>query len=568
MTRQSPIDFQGEKSFYLRYSTGLWFGCAVVFALIVLWQYDPLQQPVIGDRAHYLYMAQAMVRGENLYQTTTVGYPPLGFMLSAASMQMGQFTGGPSFLPPRLASLLISALTCGFLFALTRRAFRSIWFGIFSVASLLLLDLFLVFSASNLEPKLLAQFFAVLLMWATQKKAWFWVGLFGGLAALCWQPAVIVLLPPSLQLLYRWWTNRTKRRSLLIFFLGVLSGGMPLIIYLFGTGQWFDFLSQAVFFKLQPRTYFDNGPLLRFIIPVYAAFKSTSLMVFLLAVLGVGVAGWRVIRLRATTRRAFLAQTQNGGLFLHTLTWFAYHVATSFSTIEPHGPADFLPFLFLFSIWSAVGFFVLIRRWLPKVVSLNEHQQYRLVQTGSSALVILVVFQALIYTPKFSLNDELSMFSGISTDREFLAINLPELYVVKQQASPWRSMYISPYFMDFINWKQPAGCRGLIDDIDQKAYSAIVIRTTSEQTDCLDAVVDHIREKYDPEPLPVRSDSDDCGSSQVVQQLTADTIRPFAQNDLLSLAGCVIKRLFARANYQRITGQITIYNLTESNQSN
>ena len=124
-------------------------------------------------------------------------------------------------------------------------------------------------------------------------------------------------------------------------------------------------------------------------------------------------------------------------------------------------------------------------------------------------------------------------------------------------------MYIDPYFMDFINWKQPAGCQGLMNDIDQNAYPVIVIRQPSEETECLEAMVDNIGQKYDREVFNMEPIG--CGSSQAIQQLTADAVGSFLQEDFLPLAHCIVIKQLDRTNYQRLSGQITIYNLTESN---
>ena len=98
-------------------------------ALIVLAQAGILEEPILVDRAYFVYLGQALLRGDPIYTQTFVYYPPLGPLLSAASMWVGQLLDVPTHLAPRFTSVWIGAASAGLMFELCRGATRSPWSG-------------------------------------------------------------------------------------------------------------------------------------------------------------------------------------------------------------------------------------------------------------------------------------------------------------------------------------------------------------------------------------------------------------------------------------------------------
>ena len=43
-------------------------------------------EPILADRAYFVYLGQALLRGEPIYAQTFFYYPPLGPLISAMSM--------------------------------------------------------------------------------------------------------------------------------------------------------------------------------------------------------------------------------------------------------------------------------------------------------------------------------------------------------------------------------------------------------------------------------------------------------------------------------------------------
>ena len=46
--------------------------------------------PILWDRAYFTVLEQAMLRGESIYDSSFMGYPPFGMMVAAGTMWIGQ----------------------------------------------------------------------------------------------------------------------------------------------------------------------------------------------------------------------------------------------------------------------------------------------------------------------------------------------------------------------------------------------------------------------------------------------------------------------------------------------
>ncbi len=78
-----------------------WIGAVAIggVATVVLLAYDPWEHPLMRDRAYFVYCGQLVLRGASIYSHTWLGYPPLGLLLSGASMWVGSTTpSGPTAL--------------------------------------------------------------------------------------------------------------------------------------------------------------------------------------------------------------------------------------------------------------------------------------------------------------------------------------------------------------------------------------------------------------------------------------------------------------------------------------
>ena len=66
--------------------------------------------PIRGDPAYFTYLGQAILRGDPIYTTTFMGYPPLGPLASSGAMALGRVIGLPTYLAPRYAAVALLAV--------------------------------------------------------------------------------------------------------------------------------------------------------------------------------------------------------------------------------------------------------------------------------------------------------------------------------------------------------------------------------------------------------------------------------------------------------------------------
>ena len=117
------------------------------------------ESPILGDRAYFTYVGQAVFRGEPFYQTTFMGYPPLGALVMACSMWVGQAFGLPTFLAPRYLAVGVAAASVVLLSFITRRATGSTMAGTLAGVVLAATSWFATFALGTLEPKALLGLF-------------------------------------------------------------------------------------------------------------------------------------------------------------------------------------------------------------------------------------------------------------------------------------------------------------------------------------------------------------------------------------------------------------------------
>ena len=466
------------------------------FALVVILLHDPWDQPLLHDRAYFVYMAQALLRGEPLYAATTLGYAPLAALFSAAAMMAGALVGVPDYVAPRLLAVPLAAASAGLLCMAVARAASNVWTGVVAGATLTTFDQFNVLAAANLEPKILVLFLSLLAVTAAQARRWWMVGLWSSLAAMAWQPAAVV----GLAMLPLVIANRERSawRSLGEFLLGGVLGLMPVLLYLLATAQLDDFVRQAVLFKLHSRPEIVGGEApnpLRMSLILTVAVGPPAVLVLPSAVAGVGAFIWHAVRQPISQAQGIL-QSSGGGLVLLTVAWMAYATVSTLTRAEGQTSSDVIPFLYLVPFWCAYAFHALANR-APGVDQRTRRRRIPLLPAVAALVGLVALGRAAAYRVRLPLEQQVRVIRHGVQDRAFLAINLPEYYAITGSRSPWRSMYITPYFMQF--WERQVGisCRDLQEAIRRGRYERIFVRTESRwSSGCLPEVVRWIERRY------------------------------------------------------------------------
>ncbi|HSE39484.1 MAG TPA: hypothetical protein VLH08_01855, partial [Acidobacteriota bacterium] len=219
----------------------LWFLLIFFVGLICFSRHGVSNQPVHGDNAFLLYMQRVVLAGEPLYQTTVFDYPPLGPIVGAFAMKIGNAFSIPFYLAPRYLCLIIASLTAAFIMLLVQKSTGNLWAGVFGGIVVSSLQLLGVLACTNLDPKVLLAFFMTLAALGIAYDRWWLAGMGSVLATCCWQPALIVPLAAFIVLLFN--RDSLRFRS---FLLGIFLGSLPLVIYFLIYGGVKEFFYQGI----------------------------------------------------------------------------------------------------------------------------------------------------------------------------------------------------------------------------------------------------------------------------------------------------------------------------------
>src|SRR5438552_581083 len=84
-----------------------------LFALVVLWQYDPVQRKLDADASFMVYAGQQILRGHAPYVGVGIVKLPVSPLVAALGIAMGRTFGLDDILAARLAFWLCAGLTVG-----------------------------------------------------------------------------------------------------------------------------------------------------------------------------------------------------------------------------------------------------------------------------------------------------------------------------------------------------------------------------------------------------------------------------------------------------------------------
>ena len=526
------------------------------FALVALLFYEPYQQPISGDRAYLIYVAQALYRGEPIYQTTTAGYTPLGYLFSAGAMHLGVMLGLPTYLAPRLLSLPISALSCGLLFLVASQATRNARIGLVAALSLLHIELFALLGTSNLEQKTLVQFAFLCATWAAQKRKWVWAGVAVALAAMVWQPALLGALAIFIVCLGN---SRRRPANLLLYGSGLFLGTVPAGAYLILTGQEVDFVQQAVLFKILPRRHVVLQELTHPVTFGAISLSAVGARNLPLVVMMVG-ALLKFLRrgFHSVLRLSF--STRMGAIVWLTVLAAVYVIGSPLTGIEYNGQVDLLAFMYLPAFWGAWGWYLLFDSivWRFKqrgVAALSPSVFMSVLAVSLAASVLLAASGNRIVEPLSAQEEFVRRLIAEGSESSPLAINADEFYVLSETRSPWRTRHVTPYFLDFMAYRERRECTDVLADLKQEEYSPVLIGSRRLwENPCLERILAYFRDGGEFFEVNVESTVRQCGTLRLVQAQLAN--RTWDGAALATRLRCVLEqssRRNALVNYSNYT---------------
>jgi hypothetical protein len=452
----------------------------------ILALYHPFSLPLTGDRAYILYVSQTAYFTGDIYANSSFGYTPLGPLLGAAVFLVGGWVSDASTLMlARIAGMLcwlaclLGLLQLGHRFfgAWTEAAVMAAIFAGFSVIPLM--------SAVNLEPKMLVLLFQIWALACIYRRRYMLAGLSVSLAAMCWQPAVVIV--PALALFLLLDTQQYRLRYLGHFFFGLLAGTLPVLVYLSLTRSWMAFWQQAVLRKLdlegaelleQPLHWLTNG--------LFPALQS-EWWIFLLAGLG--------LALFLATALLNLLPGRRGAGPRHPLLMALFSGAwVLFNSLEFQRVADLIPILPALCYWPAFLLMKIRETGLPRLLA----------QCLALLFAILALHDLPQGPPVFTLAEQQRQMAAIrAIDADPMVFDFEEYHVLNEL--PLRTRFIRFNLHDdyLIRATVDGGCEQLIEQLRESAPGTLAIRLrgpahSDRSGDCARALA---AELYAPEPF-------------------------------------------------------------------
>ncbi len=467
-----------------RWWTSPWTHAALLGAvtLVVLSRYGIAEYPITNDRAYFIYIGQAVLRGEPYYSTTFMGYPPLGALLSAASMWVGEWFGVPTYLAPRYLGVAVGTASVALTYVFTRTATGSAWPGILAGIVLAGFAQLGGLTVSNLEPKSLVILFTLVAGVALQRRWWGWAGVAAGLAATCWQPAG--LIPVACVAVVLWGGRPRSWAAMSRCVAGGILASVPSVLYLTRTQSWQDFWQRSVVLPAASQLPRAGSSPLYWLDQVHVFFPTEIIFLY---VATAGFVWFTLQALRGGIRSLVSSwlDPRLGGVPLLTLAW------AGFNSVEFGVAPDLLPMLPLAAFWvgwiahRAVEAIAAARALRPRVARAVSHAAI------ASLLVCAPIYaftDAFRYYPAITLSEQLALVRRITApagkDGLVMAVRAEEVYVLGERRSPNRFLRLDRPFVSFLHLIDPRGCGGVVDEVLARRPAVVVMRLRRYASRC------------------------------------------------------------------------------------
>ena len=467
-------------------------------------------QPIMGDRAYFVYMGQVVYHGEALYAATTFGYTPYGPLLAACTMHLGAALDLSTYTCPRFGGMLVSALSAMLIYLVVRSAtgkweaamIAGLIYTGFGLASAVL--------AANLEPKLCIAMFTLAAARSLQLKAYLALGICCAVTAMFWQPAVIVTVAMGVIVLLQLHGRSIRWREGTHFTLGILLGVIPALIYLITETQVTEFIGQAIDRKAETHLDGLGSKPFYWLATGLLSFRSEALFLILGAV-GFGTVMLKLFRKGKVQLLRYLRHSRNGGILLLTLSWAAVN------SLEFQGWDDFFPILPLIAFWTTGPTHRLLKIIADQLVAERQFANGLSSSRNRPALPTLcwlllgalLFLDSVFYTPSFRLKDQEVLIGQIlpATDSTtpLVTINAEEFHAISETLSPVRYTKYGGYFDKLIEKSERGGGAGLIRRIAQISPAVFVVQRSRSKI--LEGMIALSASAYDHTVLRLPSES-------------------------------------------------------------
>jgi hypothetical protein len=253
--------------------------------------------PILTDMGIINYIAQSIVDGHTIYSAAPEIKGPLTMILDSVFIIAFSFV--PNWLAIRIGMLGISLVSILFFYKFSSKFFSSKLLGIYSVLILLSFDMFIEFSSIG-EPKIVAMFLTIFVLYFSINKKYFYSGLFSGLCFLAWQPSVLIFLSPIVSIFLNEKSDINKFdfnklfKKLFNAGIGLSIPILSIILYFVVFSTFDDFLYYMIQFPIEYKSLAIERVDVSNFYTLFAYF-GTEILFFGLAFLGLLHYGWKSI---------------------------------------------------------------------------------------------------------------------------------------------------------------------------------------------------------------------------------------------------------------------------------
>lgn len=447
--------------------------------------------PILWDHAYFTTLGQAILRGEPIYANSFLGYPPLGPLLSAASMGIGRWFGTPTYLAPRYLAAPLAAASAVLLHLLVRRATGSAWCGMLAGIVLIGFQFFLSTTVSTLTPKGLVVILTLAACLAAQARRWGAVGVASGLAATCWQPAA--LIPIALFAVVAREARARPGKALSAWAVGLFVGALPAVVYLTISESWWHFLQRSIVIPATAQLGTNTDPL-HWLSVAWRQFSDERIL-FLAG--GAGFVWFLAAGLRGGFRGLLVAclDPRLGGMPVLTLAW------ASFNSLEFGAAPDMLPFLPIVAFWVAWLSHRLVAglSFLGTVGGARAVGR-RLASVSKGAIITAAAVFAAFNTPTFPYTlatQEIfikKIVKKAGLDGTVMCFSASEIYAISERASPQPFLRLTDAFIPFLPLVGLDGCRAVMLRMFEQRPEVVVINLWRHSSECERRIAERLPE--------------------------------------------------------------------------
>lgn len=454
-----------------------------VASLAVCASYGVLDAPISFDQAYFTYMAQALLRGEALYSQTMYAYPPLGPMVSAASMAVGEPFGMATYLAPRFLAVGLGIVAEIAVYAVVRRATGSGWAGLVAALALAGSQRLSVSYLSTLQPKHLVVVFTLLGCAACQRRRWGIAGFLGGLIVSSYLPALLVAA--GFGVVAGWTLLRERSAVPLRYAAGFVIGLFPALVYLVATdgmdGFWLRAIDAPSAARLT-RVGATPGHWIDVLVRRYAA-DLWFLSAGALGCVGFSVQSW--LRRRRRALDVWLSP-EFGAMPALAVLW------SLSATLEFQGHPDAYPLLPVAAFWAGwLAHQLTTHSFVQEVFRTRLQRRGRNALAASSlAIVAIVSFHDVPgHERTYGLTQQLELVRGIwdaegVTPRSVVASSAEEVYALAERPSPYPFLRLPALLLPYLHHVGIDGCAGVLKSIRGQRPRVVVLRIRPSAGGC------------------------------------------------------------------------------------